>query len=178
MAKDQGTYATPARRDACYLNATSTATIKTMIATNASPRGDQQVRGEPEPAPIVLEPHLRVVAVAGGRVGLLRGRAEAVVGISVPEVGHGPAPSIRGRTGGRRHEHSRSGMTGWDYDRVAGTSLQAEAAVGQGQLPVGSKRAGCAGAGWLATCPRRNRRPSISGNWGCCTPSTRTLSQP
>jgi hypothetical protein len=50
---------------------------------------DHDVGGEPKSAAVVPEPHLlAVVAVAAeGRVGLLTGRGEDMVGVGVPEVG-------------------------------------------------------------------------------------------
>jgi hypothetical protein len=51
---------------------------------------DQDVGGEPKSAAVVPEPHLLAVVVvaAEGRVGLLTGRGEDMVGVGVPEVEH------------------------------------------------------------------------------------------
>jgi hypothetical protein len=84
----------------------------------------------------------------------------------------------------------RVGPAAWDHDGSPGTPPQAEAGAGSGgRNPTpASKRAGCSAAGWLATCPRRSRDPSLAGfrlvrpsrilrSWTLSKPRDRALSQ-
>ena len=56
---------------------------------------------------------------------------------------------------------------GWDHDGSAGTtppSGRGRRGVGGAETPTpASKRGGCSVPGWLATCPRRSRYPSLAG---------------
>src|SRR5512132_2789099 len=102
---------------------------------------------------MVLEYHLAgvVLPAGGGRVGRLTRFAD-VVGIGVPEVGHGPAPL-----------HLR---WGWGNTKAPQAHpLRPRPTWGRGgrDPTPASKRGGCSVPGWMATCPRRSRRPSFGG---------------
>jgi hypothetical protein len=75
------------------------ATVKSRTAANEVTSAIKRYAGWREVAAVVLEHHLlgvvvAVVVVVGGQVGLLIRRAEGIAWVGIPEVGHGPAPSI------------------------------------------------------------------------------------